>query len=109
VIGDQTLAPIEFLAEVRPLVRSGHERWDGAGYPDGLSGEDIPLGARIIFVCDAHDAMTTDRPYRSALGADVAAAELAANAGTQFDPAVVDALLAVLDRSSLHRQAVAAS
>ena len=109
VIGDQILAPIEFLADVRPLVRGGHERWDGAGYPDGLAGEDIPLGARIIFACDAYDAMTTDRPYRAALGLDVAAAELAANAGTQFDPAVVDALLTVLGETGLAEQAVAAS
>ena len=62
VIGEQILAPIEFLAAVRPLVRHGHERWDGAGYPDGLAGEEIPLGARIIFACDAYDAMTTDGP-----------------------------------------------
>jgi len=96
VIGDQILAPIAFLAEVRPLVRHGHERWDGAGYPDGLGGEDIPLGARIIFACDALDAMTTDRPYRAALGLDEACAELRRCAGTQFDPAVVDALLEVL-------------
>ena len=109
VIGDQILAPIEFLRDVRPLVRGGHERWDGAGYPDGLAGEHIPLGARIIFACDAYDAMTTDRPYRAALDDEVAAAELAANAGTQFDPEVVEALLEVLGESGLHRRAVAAS
>jgi putative nucleotidyltransferase with HDIG domain len=96
VIGEQILGPIEFLADVRPLVRSGHERWDGGGYPDGIGGEDIPLGARIIFACDAYDAMTTDRPYRAALSISVAKAELAQNAGSQFDPAVVDALLEVL-------------
>ena len=96
VIGDQILASIEFLADVRPLVRHGHERWDGAGYPDGLAGEDIPMGARIIFACDALDAMTTDRPYRAALGLDEARAELRHHAGTQFDPAVVDALLSVI-------------
>ncbi|MEK6228879.1 MAG: HD domain-containing phosphohydrolase [Actinomycetota bacterium] len=96
VIGDEILAPIEFLADVRPLVRHGHERWDGCGYPDGLAGEEIPLGARIIFACDALDAMTTDRPYRAALGLDEACAELRRCAGTQFDRAVVDALLEVL-------------
>ena len=96
VIGDQILAPIAFLAEVRPLVLHGHERWDGTGYPDGIGGEEIPLGARIIFACDALDAMTTDRPYRAALSLDEACAELRRCAGTQFDPAVVDALLGVL-------------
>ena len=96
VIGEQILGPIDFLSGVRPLVRHGHERWDGAGYPDGLSGDQIPLGARIIFACDAYDAMTTDRPYRSALSVPEAKAELVANAGTQFDPSVVEALLVVL-------------
>jgi len=81
---------------VRPLVLHGHERWDGTGYPDGIGGEEIPLGARIIFACDALDAMTTDRPYRAALSLDEACAELRRCAGTQFDPAVVDALLEVL-------------
>ena len=76
VIGEQIIAPIDFLSPVRPLVRHGHERWDGAGYPDGLAGEAIPLGARIIFACDAYDAMTTDRPYRAALNAADALAEL---------------------------------
>ncbi len=109
VIGDQILAPIEFLTDVRPLVRGGHERWDGGGYPDGLAGENIPLGARIIFACDAYDAMTSDRPYRAALGDEVAVAELAANAGTQFDPAVVEALLKVLAARGLRRREIAAS
>ena len=96
LIGDQILAPIEFLADVRPLVRHSHERWDGAGYSDGLAGDAIPIGARIIFVCDAYDAMTSDRPYRAALGADAAAAELSVHAGRQFDPQVVDAMLSVV-------------
>ena len=96
VVGAQMLERIPFLAEVAPLVRSSHERWDGAGYPDGLSGEAIPTGARVISVCDAWHAMTSDRPYRSALAADVAQAEMRRHAGTQFDPAAVDALLAEL-------------
>jgi two-component system, cell cycle response regulator len=79
---------------VRKLVRHEHERWDGAGYPDGLAGEEIPLGARIILACDALHAMTSDRSYRRALPAEVAYEELRRNAGTQFDPAVVAALLA---------------
>jgi diguanylate cyclase (GGDEF)-like protein len=97
VVGEQILAPVEFLAAVRPLVRHEHERWDGAGYPDGLTGEQIPLGSRIILACDAYHAMTSDRPYRQAMPDGTARGELEANAGTQFDPAVVDALLEVLD------------
>jgi HD-GYP domain-containing protein (c-di-GMP phosphodiesterase class II) len=69
-----------------------HEHWDGSGYPDGLAGEEIPLGARIILVADAFEAITADRPYRAAQSAEAALAELRNNAGTQFDPAVVDAL-----------------
>ena len=83
------------LARVGVVVRASHERYDGAGYPDGLAGEDIPLAARIVSACDAFNAMTTDRSYRKALSLDVAIAELRNNAGTQFDPDVVDALVAV--------------
>ncbi|WP_372790638.1 GAF domain-containing protein [Paraconexibacter sp.] len=97
VVGEQILAPVDFLAGVLPTVRHEHECWDGSGYPDGLRGEAIPLGARIVLVCDAYHAMTSDRPYRRAMDADAARAELRAGAGTQFDPAVVDAFLAVLD------------
>jgi diguanylate cyclase (GGDEF)-like protein len=97
IVGEQILAPVEFLTGVRPIVRHEHERWDGEGYPDGLSGEDIPLGARIVLVCDAFHAMTSDRPYRTAMSHTDARAELIAGAGTQFDPRIVDAFLAVLD------------
>jgi putative nucleotidyltransferase with HDIG domain len=79
-----------FMREVGIIVRSHHERWDGGGYPDGLTGEQIPLEARIISCCDAWNAMRTDRPYRSALALDVATAELMTGAGKQFDPNVVD-------------------
>ena len=96
VIGERILAPVEFLKPVLPLVRHAHERWDGNGYPDGLAGEEIPFGARVLFVCDAHDAMTTDRPYRQALTPEDVRRELLAGAGTQFDPAAVEALLVVL-------------
>ncbi len=96
VVGEQILAPVDFLADVLPVVRHEHENWDGSGYPDGLRGMAIPLGARIVLVCDAYHAMTSDRPYRRALPPEVAQAELLAHAGTQFDPLVVDALLAVL-------------
>ena len=82
------------LGEVGPLVRSCHEHWDGNGYPDGLAGEQIPLVARIVCTCDAWSAMTTDRSYRRALSQDAAVAELRTCAGTQFDPRVVEALVA---------------
>ena len=85
------------LGEVGPLVRSCHEHWDGNGYPDALAGEEIPLVARIVCTCDAWSAMTTDRSYRRALSHDAAIAELRKCAGTQFDPRVVEALLAALD------------
>jgi HD-GYP domain-containing protein (c-di-GMP phosphodiesterase class II) len=84
------------MATIGHIVRSSHERWDGGGYPDGLAGEAIPLAARIVAVADAYSAMTTDRSYRSALSAQEARGELRANAGKQFDPAVVDAALTVL-------------
>jgi HD-GYP domain-containing protein (c-di-GMP phosphodiesterase class II) len=84
------------LGRVGEIVRSCHERWDGKGYPDGLKGEEIPLAARIVFVCDAYNAMTTNRPYRAALPHDQAIGELVENAGTQFDPEVVAAMVRVL-------------
>ena len=96
VIGERILEPVEFLSDVLPLVRSAHERYDGSGYPDGLAGDEIPLGARIVFACDTYDAMTTDRPYRDALPHAEALAELRRVAGTQLDPRVVEALIEVL-------------
>jgi putative nucleotidyltransferase with HDIG domain len=84
-----------FMREVGEIVRSSHERWDGGGYPDGLRGAAIPLEARIVSACDALNAMTTTRSYRTAMALDAALVELSSNAGTQFDPRVVDALLAV--------------
>lgn len=85
------------MLEIGRIVRASHERWDGTGYPDGLRGEDIPLEARIIAACDAFSAMTTTRSYRAAMGREQACAELAACAGAQFDPAVVHALMGVLE------------
>ena len=79
------------LSSVVLAVRHHHERWDGAGYPDGLRGEDIPLPARIIAVADAYDAMTTDRPYRRAASMEEAVREILRCSGTQFDPVVVEA------------------
>jgi HD-GYP domain-containing protein (c-di-GMP phosphodiesterase class II) len=85
------------LGRVGEVVRSCHERWDGKGYPDGLRGEEIPLAARVVFVCDAYNAMTTTRPYRAALPHEQAISELVTNAGTQFDPEVVAAMLRVVE------------
>ena len=93
--GGKILAPIERLAEVRSIVRSCHEHYDGRGYPDGLSGEEIPLDSRIILVCDAFHAMTTDRPYRKRLSVEEARRRLREAVGTQFDPAVVEVFLAL--------------
>ena len=86
------------LARVGEIVRSCHERWDGAGYPDGLRGDEIPFAARIVFCCDAYSAMTTDRPYRAAIDPEQALAELRANSGTQFEPRVVEAVCHVVVR-----------
>ena len=96
-IGARMLERIPFLAPVAPLVRSAHERFDGGGYPDGLTADEIPRGAMVIATCDAFHAMTSNRSYRSAMGRDEAIHELELNAGTQFDPAVVAALVAELD------------
>jgi HD-GYP domain-containing protein (c-di-GMP phosphodiesterase class II) len=87
------------LSEVGRIVRSSHESWDGSGYPDGLAGEQIPLGATIVAACDAFDAITTDRPYRQARSVAEALAELRAGAGRQFNPRVVEALTRVLAES----------
>lgn len=85
------------LGEIGEIVRSCHERWDGRGYPDGIAGDEIPLIARIVFACDAYNAMTTDRVYRRALSVEEAVTELTGNAGTQFDPVVIGALLDVIE------------
>jgi response regulator RpfG family c-di-GMP phosphodiesterase len=98
-IGARLIASIEPLAHLAPAIRAEHERWDGAGYPDGLSGEQIPLAARIGFACDAFHAMTSDRPYRRAMSETHAIAELHSNAATQFDPRVVRALISVRNPS----------
>jgi HD-GYP domain-containing protein (c-di-GMP phosphodiesterase class II) len=94
--GADILAEIAGLRHLAPLVRASHERWDGTGYPDRLSGHAIPLAARIVFTVDAYDAMTNDRPYRRALARDEARSRIAAGAGTAFDPQVVRALLDAL-------------
>jgi HD-GYP domain-containing protein (c-di-GMP phosphodiesterase class II) len=93
VAGERIIASSPALADVAPLVRASHERWDGNGYPDQLRAEQIPRAARIIAVCDSYHAMTSDRAYRRALSTEAARAELVAGAGTQFDPEVVDAFM----------------
>jgi diguanylate cyclase (GGDEF)-like protein len=97
-IGAEILAPVPFLYGVRTIVRHAHEHWDGGGYPEGLSGEQIPLGARIVLAVDAYHAMTSDRPYRERMSHGAACQELRDYSGTQFDPEVVEALLVVLAR-----------
>jgi HD-GYP domain-containing protein (c-di-GMP phosphodiesterase class II) len=100
VIGEKILRRTPELVPIAPLVRYEHERWDGTGYPDGLAGEEIPIGSRIIFACDAYSAMITARPYHAPRRHEEAVAELRAGAGSQFDPRVVDALLGLLDQGS---------
>jgi HD-GYP domain-containing protein (c-di-GMP phosphodiesterase class II) len=96
-IGADAVAEVRELAHLAPAVRASHERWDGSGYPDGLGEYDIPMASRITFVCDAYDAMTSDRPYRVARSQRIALAELLSGAGRQFCPhcahALVDELL----------------
>ncbi len=96
IIGERILAAAPALADVAHIVRASHERFDGRGYPDCLAGEAIPLGARVIFVCDAFDAMISERPYNRAMTVHEALAELQRGAGTQFDPVVVQAFRTVL-------------
>lgn len=88
------------LREIGLVVRGSHERWDGTGYPDGLAGEQIPVASSVVSCCDAFNAMTTTRSYREAMSTEAAAEELRANAGTQFSPAVVDALIRVVERTA---------
>ncbi|MFT4050597.1 MAG: HD domain-containing phosphohydrolase [Solirubrobacterales bacterium] len=113
VIGERIVVTVPGLEEVARAIRHEHERWDGGGYPDGLQAGDIPLASRIVLVCDAFHAMTSDRPYRKAMSVEDARLELSRNAGSQFDPTVVGALLHVLDRrepsENERRQKVGAS
>ncbi len=97
IIGDDLVAKFPGFEAGRALVRDHHERFDGTGYPSGKKGTEIALGARILAVADAYDAMTSDRPYRKALSHEKAVAELRANRGSQFDPEVVDAFLKALE------------
>jgi HD-GYP domain-containing protein (c-di-GMP phosphodiesterase class II) len=100
VVGERILMRTKDLSSLAPIVRHEHEHWDGTGYPDGLQRHRIPLGSRVIFACDAYAAMTTSRPYRSAMPPDDAVAQLRADTGTKFDPEVVDALLDLLGHNA---------
>ncbi len=95
VIGENILKPVTLMDFERKIIRHHHERWDGKGYPDGLSGDDIPLLSRILSVADSFDAMTTDRPYRRALKKDIAIGELRKNCNIQFDKNIVGAFMSV--------------
>ena len=95
--GESIIEPIELLQPIRPLIRHHHEWYNGRGYPDGLSGENIPLGARILTVADAYDAMKFDRPYRKALTEETVAWELRHGSGTQFEPKIVEIFLQILE------------
>lgn len=104
VKGAEIIKHVKFLTPVVPLVRHDHERWDGKGYPDGLKEEAIPLGARIVAIVDAYDAMTTDRVYRKAPGKEYAISELKKYAGAQFDPRLVELFLEILKEDGATKQ-----
>jgi putative nucleotidyltransferase with HDIG domain len=100
-LGAQLLRPLDMPPAVAAAVRHHHEWWDGAGYPDGLSGQEIPLAARLIAVVDAYDAMTSDRPYRRALAPDLAISELRRFSAAQFDPEIAGEFVAILETGVL--------
>lgn len=93
IIGEEIVRPLRFSDIIVPVVRGHHERWDGSGYPDGLAGEAIPIGARIVSIADAYDAMTTDRPYRNHMSNEEAIDILQKGKGTQWDSKLVDAFI----------------
>ena len=101
IIGHKILAPVKFLAPVAPMVLYHQEWYDGSGYPEGLAKEEIPLGARIVAVIDAYDAMTSNRPYRKALSIDLAVKELKKGANKQFDPEIVDIFIDILKEEKI--------
>ena len=110
VVGAKILEPLRFLARETCAVRHHHERWDGTGYPDGLGGEGIPLVARVVTVADVFDAITSNRPYRTALALDEARDEVARGSGSHFDPAVVEAFMRIplqrLDEINRHYESL---
>ena len=104
VIGVQLVAPIKFLGQATHIIREHHERWDGKGYPQGLRGEDIHLGARIFSVVDTFDAITSERPYQEALPIAYALEEIEKAGGSQFDPEVVREFLLMCEEMKLTEQ-----
>ena len=96
-IGERICGPLRIARSFSAIIRHHHERWDGRGYPDGIAGEGIPLGARIVAIADAYDAMTTDRAYRRALPHEVAIGEIERCAGTQFDPELAEAFVRLIE------------
>jgi two-component system cell cycle response regulator len=107
LIGERIVSAAPALGNAARLVRSSHEAWDGSGYPDSLAGTDIPLGSRVILVCDAFDAMISERPYAAARTIEEALAELRRCSGSHFDPAVVDCFVEVLAARAASPTAVA--
>jgi two-component system, cell cycle response regulator len=103
IAGEELLAAVAGLEHLAGVVRATHEAWDGSGYPDGLSGDSIPLTARIVAAVDSFDAMTSDRAYRRALPRPEACRRMSRGAGSQFDPRVVDALMRVVGYGPLRR------
>lgn len=101
VLSHRIIEPVDFLSDIKPLVRHHHERYDGTGYPDGLAGEGIPLGARIISIADAYEAMISDRPYRKAMTGAAAVDELNRCSGSQFDPFMVEIFTGLIENGAL--------
>ena len=99
--GARIVAPMRFAGDVGPIIMHHHERWDGMGYPHGLAGEAIPIGARIVAIVDAYDAMMTDRPYRSGLGLAEAERRLKEGRGREWDPRLLDMFIAMIDEGRL--------
>jgi putative two-component system response regulator len=100
-IGARIISQMRFARDVGPIILAHHENWDGSGYPRGLHGQEIPVGARVIAIVDAYDAMTTDRPYRASLGEAEAARRLRAARGTQFDPEMLVVFLHLIEAGAI--------
>lgn len=107
IIGADILSAVAFPGPLAVIVRHHHENWDGTGYPDGLRGEAIPIGARVLSIVDCYDALTSDRPYRRALSHGCAVAIIHDHSGTMYDPQIVDAFLRIVQRVDAFGRAMA--